>query len=75
MEDQLIKFEMLSEPVITFETDTGGQSIPMATAIILVKATQGIPCSRVIKVLFDSEGSASIINKKISSIRVQITMI
>ena len=75
MEDQLIEFEMLSEPVTTFETDINERSIPVATTINLIKATRGIPCSQVIKVLFDSEGSASVINRKISSIRVQITII
>ena len=75
LEDQHIEFKMLSEPVTTFKTDTNGRSISMATTVNLVKSIQGIHCSRVIKVLFDSEGSASVISRKVSPIGIQIIMI
>ena len=70
-----IEFEMLSKPVTTFGTDTNGRSIPMATTVNSVKSIQSVPCSWVMKVLFDSKGSESVISKTISPIRVQITMI
>ena len=67
LEDQQIKFEMLSNSVNTFVADTNEQSIPMTTTMILVKSIQGIPYSRVLKVLFNSDGSASMISRKVSS--------
>ena len=35
-------------------TDETGQSTPMACGIMLVKSIQGQPCSRLLKVLYDS---------------------
>ena len=66
---------MLFEPVTTLGPDINEQSIPMATTVNLVKSIQGIPCSQAMKVLFDSEGSALVISKKVSPTGVQITTI
>ena len=70
--EKTLEIEMLSEPVNTFVTDTNERSILMATAMNLVKSIQGIPYSRVMKVLFDSDESASMISIKILPIGVQI---
>lgn len=47
------------------DTDETGQSTPMACGITLVKSIQGRPCSRLLKVLYDSGGSKSMIKKGI----------
>ena len=44
----------------------------MATTLIAVEKNQGVPCSRIMKVLFDSGGSASIISSKVLPEGVQI---
>ena len=73
LKDQQIEFDMLSEPVVVYVSDANGKSTPMATAMILVKSIQGIPCSRIMKVLFDSGGSASMINSKALPRGVQVS--
>ena len=63
---------MLSEPVVTFVADANGKNIPMMTTLILVKKIQGVPCSRTMKVLFYSGGSASMISSKVLPKGIQI---
>ena len=63
---------MLSEPVVTYITDANGKTVSMATTMILVKKIQGVPCSRIIKVLFDSGGSASMMSKKVIPRKVEV---
>ena len=53
------------EPQIIMATDETGQTTPMACGIMLVKSIQGRPCSRLLKVLYDSGGSKSMIKKSI----------
>ena len=65
MEDQLIKFEMLPEPVPPLQLISMDNQFPMATPVELDKSSQGIPGSRVIEVLFESEESASVIIRKV----------
>ena len=72
LEDQKIEYEMPSEPVVVFVTDANEKSVPMATSMILVKSIQGIPCSQIMKVLFDSGESASMIRSKVLPIGVQV---
>ena len=72
LEDQKIEYKMLSEPVVVFVTDANGKSVPMAISMILFKSIQGIPCSRIMKVLFDSGESASMISSKVLPIGVQV---
>ena len=73
LKDQQIEFDLLSEPVVVYVSDANGNSTHMATAMILVKSIQGIPCSRIMKVLFDSGGSASMINSKALPRGVQVS--
>ena len=72
MKEQQIGFEMFSEPVVAFVTDANGKIVPMATTMILVKKIQGVPCSRIMNVLFDSGGSALMINRKVLPYGVQV---
>lgn len=67
-----MKAEML-EPQIIMATDETGQSTPMACGIMLVKSIQGRPCSRLLKVLYDSGGSKSMIKKSILPKGVRVT--
>ena len=60
--EQGMKAELL-EPEIVMAVDETGQSTPMACGIMLVKSIQGKACSRLLKVLYDSGGSKSMIKK------------
>ena len=70
--EQQIEFDMLSEPVVTFVADANGKTVSMATTLILVNKIQGVPCSHMMKVLFDSGKSASMISSKVLPKGVQI---
>ena len=61
------------EPQIIMATDETGQSTPMACGIMLVKSIQGRPCSRLLKVLYASGGSNSMIIKSILPKGVRLT--
>ena len=63
-EEEKIDYEMMSKPVVTFVVDAKGKSVPMATCYILVKSINGVPCGRLMKVLLDSGGSATLINRR-----------
>ena len=53
------------QPQTIMTTDETGQSTPMACDIMLVKSIQGRACSRLLKVLYDSGGSKSMIKKSV----------
>ena len=55
----------LLEPEIIMVTDETGQSIPMASGIMPVKSIRGQCCSRLLKVLYDSGGSKSMIKRSV----------
>ena len=61
------------EPQIIMATDETGQTTPMACGIMLVKSIQGRPCSRLLKVLYDSGGSKSMIKKSILPKGIMLT--
>ena len=54
----------------TYET---GQSTPMAGGIMLVKSIQKRACSRLLKVLYDSGGSKSMIKKSVLPKGIRLT--
>ena len=64
--------EML-EPQIIMATDETSQTTPMACGIMLVKTTQERPCSRLLKVLYDSGGSKSMIKNSILPKGIRLT--
>ena len=63
--DQDTQLAMVTEPEIIMAVDQGGKSTPMACAMMVVKDLQGKPCSRLLKVLFDSGGSKSMCHRRI----------
>ena len=67
MEAEILK------PQSIVATDETGQSTSMACGIMLVKSIQGRPCSRLLKVLYDSGGSKSVIKKSILPKGVRLT--
>ena len=67
-----MKAELL-EPEVIMATDETDQSTPMICGIMLVKSIQGRPCSRLLKVLYDSGGSKSMIKKSILPKGVRLT--
>ena len=71
-EEQHIKFEMFSEPVVTYVADPNSKTVSIATTMILVKKIQGVLCFCIMKVPFDSGGSVSMISKKVLPREVQV---
>ena len=63
--DQQLEFDLMSETKVTFVADANGNVVPMATVMLLVKSIQGVPCSKIMNVLLDSGGSASMISNKV----------
>ena len=61
------------EPQTIMTTDETGHSTPISCGIMLVKSIQGRPCSRLLKVLYDSGGSKSVIKKSILPKGVRLT--
>lgn len=57
--------QAMGEPDVVFTTDANGKSTPMASAVMVVKAIQGKSCGRILRVLFDSGGSKSMMNRRI----------
>ena len=49
----------VTEPEVTFVTDAKGKTVPMATALIVVRDIQGKGTGRVLKALLDTGGSSS----------------
>ena len=70
--DKQMEFELLSEPQVVYVADANGRTVPMATVMMLVKSIQGVPCSKIMNVLLDSGGSASMISKKALPKGVQV---
>ena len=70
--DKQMEFELLSEPQVVYVADANGRTVPMATVLMLVKSIQGVPCSKIMNVLLDSGGSASMISKKALPKGVQV---
>ena len=54
----------VSKKIITKNEDTNGKSTPMASGVMVVRDIQGKSCSRILRVLFDSGGSKSMMHKK-----------
>ena len=63
----------MSDAKVVFVTDANGNSVPMATIMMLVKSINGVPCSKIMNVLLDSGGSASMISKKVLPAGVKVT--
>ena len=57
--------ELISEPEIVMVVDNKGKSTPMACGVMVVKDIQGKACSRLLRVLFDSGGSQSMIHRRV----------
>ena len=56
----------LNEPLqVTMVTDNQGRSATMACGVMVVKDVAGRACSRLLRVLFDSGGSRSMIHKRV----------
>ena len=70
--DKQMEFKLLSEPQVVYVADANGRTVPMATVLMLVKSIQGVPCSKIMNVLLDSGGSASMISKKALPKGVQV---
>ena len=71
--DQQMEFELMSDAKVVFVTDANGNCVPMATVMMLVKSINGVPCSKIMNVLLDSGGSASMISKKVLPAGVKVT--
>ena len=50
---------------LSMQVDANGNCVPMATAYVLVKSIQGVPCSRLFKCLFDTGGTRSMAHRKV----------
>ena len=68
-----IEAEILESQII-MATDETGQSTPMACGIMLVKSIQGRSCSHLLKVLYDSGGSKSMIKKSVLPKGIKLTV-
>ena len=58
------KIEIPPEPELVMAIDQHGQMTPMDSAVMVIKDLQGRPCSKLLRVLFDSGGSTSMIHRK-----------
>lgn len=59
-----IEFDWTTAEVV-FQSDTNGNTIPMATAYCLVKSVNGVRCNRFLKCLFDTGGSKSMAHRSV----------
>ena len=55
----------LTEPKVTFVTDAQGKTVPMTTALVVVKDIQGKRSPRVLRALLDTGGSCCMASEKI----------
>jgi len=54
-----------SDPQITFQVDSKGRTVPMATAYAMVKSVNGVESNRFLKCLFDTGGSVSMAHRSV----------
>ena len=55
-----------TQPEVVFVTDPlSGETVPMATALMLVSSVQGKSTARIFRVLFDSGGTSSMAHKRV----------
>ena len=59
------QYSWVEKPDVIFTTDANGNSTPMATGVMVARDIQGKACSRMLRVLYDSGGSKSMVHKRI----------
>ena len=64
VEDKHIETEVPTEPEVIMAVDQHGNMTPMASVVMVIKDLQGRPCSKLLRVLFDSGGSTSMIHRR-----------
>jgi transposase InsO family protein len=62
--DQSFKCDVF-DVELSMQVDANGNCIPMATAYMLARSVQGVPCSRLFKCLFDTGGTRSMAHRKV----------
>ena len=60
------------EPGVVLRIDQKGCMAPMATGVMVVKDVAGRACSRVLRVLYGSGGSKSMMHKRVLPTGVQV---
>ena len=55
----------LTDPKVTFVTDAQGRTVPMTTALVVVRDIQGKSAPRVLRALLDSGGSGCMASEKV----------
>ena len=62
-EERLLEFA--TPPKLVYAVDAKGNTVPLATALMMVKSVQGVATSRLLRVLFDSGGSVDLAHRRI----------
>ena len=62
-----IETHMIGEPEIILTIDANGRSTPMTACLMVSRKVQGRPCSKLLNMLLDSEGSTSMCHRDIIS--------